>query len=71
VREESVVGEPVVPDHHEADEEAGDLGNLVVEGVLESLVAGDRDPDAHHEERHRDGEHRVAEEHHPVELERG
>ena len=68
--EEPVMGQPEEPDHHEAQEEAEDLGVLVARARRSSFDARDvRDADAHDEQRHGDGEHRVAEERHPVELE--
>jgi hypothetical protein len=69
--EELVVGDPVAPDHDEADEEA-DVGGLEVgQGIPQLALVGlaqlrHRDPD--HQERHRDREQAVAERQHPREL---
>jgi hypothetical protein len=67
--EEPVVGQPVEADHEEAQSETEDLALLVAQVLGDLRLLHVRDADAHHEQRHGDGEDRVTEERHPVELE--
>jgi len=54
--------EPIVPDHHETDEETDDLLPLLLQRVAQLNLRHRRKPDSDDEQGHRDGKHRVAEE---------